>query len=226
MARRKEQAGARLTKADELVLKSYTMAATALGAYFGSAFEFVLHDLTDINHAVIKIINGGLSGRREGAPVTDVALELLDKIGKKPSSAGSYYFTYFSKSKYGKPVKSVTMGIFGERDRLIGLFCVNMYLDQPITALLSDFFTDKTVEFINEHFINNSDELIQRILEKVKKEVMENKTVPPSLKNKEIITLLYHQGFFKVKNAIKIAAGDLRISKNTVYLHLRSLESL
>jgi predicted transcriptional regulator YheO len=215
--------GAALSKADKLIIESYKTTMEALGAYLGEAFEIVLHDLDDLDHSVIKLINGSLSGRKEGAPITDLALEMLEKIGRSRST--ERYIAYFSKSKYGKPVKSITMAIFGERGRVIGLLCINMYLESPISSLLRDFSMDNHAQFISEHFINDSDELIAQTLAGVKKEVMGDKAVPASLKNKEIITLLYHQGIFKLKNAIKTVAKDLGISKNTVYMHIRSLES-
>jgi predicted transcriptional regulator YheO len=48
--------------------------------------------------------------------------------------------------------------------------------------------------------------------------------IPVSQKNKEIVTLLYHQGIFKLKDAVQNISHDLGISKNTVYLHIRALE--
>ena len=41
-------------------------------------------------------------------------------------------------------------------------------------------------------------------------------------KNKEIIARLYSKGFFKLKNSVVECAEALGISKNTVYLHIRS----
>jgi predicted transcriptional regulator YheO len=211
-----------LSRTDKVLLASYKTTMEALGAYLGDAFELVLHDIDDLDHSIIKIINGSHSGRGEGAPITDLALDLLEKINRNKAERFS---TYFSKSKYGKPVKSITMAIFGEQDRVIGLLCINMYLDSPITSLLQSFTMNTHMEFVSENFITDSDELVSRALERVKKEVMEDAAVPPSLKNKEIITLLYYQGIFKMKNAIKTISADLHISKNTVYMHIRSLEN-
>jgi predicted transcriptional regulator YheO len=211
-----------LSRADKVLLESYKSTMEALGAYLGEAFEIVLHKIDDLDHSVIKIINGFHSGRKEGAPITDLALAMLEKINKNKAER---FATYYSKSRYGKPVKSITMAIFGEHDKAIGLLCINMYLDSPITSLFQNFTMDGHAEFIPENFISDSDELISRALEKVKNEVMGDAAVPASSKNKEIITLLYHQGIFKLKNAIKTIASDLRISKNTVYMHIRSLEN-
>jgi predicted transcriptional regulator YheO len=77
---------------------------------------------------------------------------------------------------------------------------------------------------VSENFSSDSNELIARALEKVKAAVHADDRVPPSLKNKEIVVRLYHQGIFKLKNAVLTVSGDLGLSKNTVYLHIRSLE--
>jgi predicted transcriptional regulator YheO len=192
-----------------------------LAVYLGEAFEFVLHDLDDLDHSVIKIVNGNRSGRKEGAPITDLALSMLEKISTKDDEC---YIAYHSKSKYGKPIKALTLGIFGERNRIIGLLCVNFYLDTPFSLVLDSLFPRNHADYVSENFINNSDELILKSLEKIKKEIVADDTILVSQKNKEIITLLYHQGIFKLKNAVKITAKDLHITQNTVYMHLRSLE--
>ncbi|MDR2632499.1 MAG: PAS domain-containing protein [Treponema sp.] len=215
------------SETDTLIINSYKTTIDALASYLGEAFEIVLHDLGDLDHSIIKIVNGFHSGRKEGAPITDLALLMLEKInkGKSERNDSERFSTYYSKSKYGKPVKSTTMAIFGENDTAIGLLCINMYLDSPLTSLLQSFSLDDSRAYIAESFINDSDELIIRVLEKVKHEVTQDTTILASQKNKEIITLLYHQGIFKLKNAVKIISENLGISRNTVYMHVRTLEN-
>ncbi|MDR2417706.1 MAG: helix-turn-helix domain-containing protein [Treponema sp.] len=48
--------------------------------------------------------------------------------------------------------------------------------------------------------------------------------MPVSHKNREIIRILYYQGIFKLKSAVYMVSHDLNLSKNTVYLHIRTLE--
>jgi predicted transcriptional regulator YheO len=217
------------TPADGLIIESYKTTMDGLAAYYGEAFEIVLHDLTDLDHSIIKIVNGFHSGRKEGAPITNLGLSVLEQIQKNNAAESSAvyhgpFITYFSSSKYGKPVKSATIVIFGENEKPIGLLCINLYLDSPLTSLLGNFSPASPVEYIAEHFITDSDELITRALEKVKNEVMSDGAVPASQKNKEIVTLLYYQGIFKLKDAVQTVSRDLGISKNTVYLHIRALE--
>jgi predicted transcriptional regulator YheO len=210
------------SEADKLIIDGYKLTIDALAAYLGEAFEFVLHDLKTLDHSVVKIVNGFHSGRQEGAPITDLALAMLERINKGETEG---YITYHSKSKYGKPVKSSTTAIFGEQRRVIGLLCINLYLDSPITSLLRGFPGESPDEFVSENFITCPDELILRVLEKVKTEVQRDPSIPVSQKNREIITLLYHQGIFKLKDAIRIISRELGLSKNTVYMHIRALEN-
>jgi predicted transcriptional regulator YheO len=208
---------------DSLILESYKTMVEGLAVYFGDAFEFVLHDLVDLDHSIIKILNGSHSGRKEGAPITDFALSMLEKI-KAQDDGGKPYATYFSQSKYGKPVRSTTIVINGEHKKPIGLLCVNLYLDSPLTSLLQNFSLVKAGDYISEHFSHDSGDLITRALASTKSEVNADDSIHEHMKNKEIITRLYHQGIFKLKNAVQAVSKDLGISKNTVYLHIRALE--
>jgi predicted transcriptional regulator YheO len=221
------------SRADALILESYKVVIEGLAAYFGDAFEFVLHDLIDFDHSLTKILHGSHSGRKEGAPITDFALSMLEKIKEQsgnPSNdqngnqSGKPYAVYFSQSKYGKPVRSTTIVIHGEHKKPIGLLCVNLYLDSPITSLLESFSLARAADYITENFSHDSGDLIIRALARVKDEVSADGSIHEHLKNKEIITLLYHQGIFKLKNAVQTVSKELGISKNTVYLHIRALE--
>jgi predicted transcriptional regulator YheO len=211
-----------LTAAERKILDSHKTTMEGLAAYFGEAFEFVLHDVTDYDHSVIKIINGSHSGRKEGAPMTDLALSLLEQIQSDEVARPSVCYT--SKSKYGRPVRSTTIVIYGEKQRVIGLLCINLYLDSPLSSLLQNFSLVPQSDYITENFSSDSVELIARALEKVKNDVSGDDSVPGHLKNKEIVTILYHQGIFRLKDAVLAISADLGISKNTVYLHIRGLE--
>jgi predicted transcriptional regulator YheO len=216
-----------LSPADRMILESHKMTMDGLAAYFGEAFELVLHDLIDLDHSIIKIINGFHSGRKEGAPITDFALSMLEQIKQSGLPEAGYsrpFISYFASSKYGKPVRSTTIVIFGEKKRPIGLLCINFYLDSPLTSLLQNFSPVSPAEYAAEHFISDSNELIARSLEKTKAGVLADDSIPVSQKNKEIVTLLYYQGVFKLKDSVQTISRDLGISKNTVYLHIRALE--
>ena len=81
----------KLTAIDKIILDSYASMVEALSGYLGSAYEISLHSLEDYNHSVIRIMNGYHSGRTEGAPLTDLAINMLKRIGDEGLSATSSY---------------------------------------------------------------------------------------------------------------------------------------
>ena len=45
------------------IIESYKTTVEGLAAYYGPAFEIVLHDLIDLDHSIVKIVNGHHLGR-------------------------------------------------------------------------------------------------------------------------------------------------------------------
>ena len=61
-------------KEERLILNSYVPVVEGLAAYLGPSYEITLHSLENLDHSVIKIMNGFHTGRSEGSPITDLAL--------------------------------------------------------------------------------------------------------------------------------------------------------
>lgn len=211
-----------LTPTDEAILASYRNLVRGLEDYLGEGYEIVLHSLASMEHSVIAIANGHHTGRKEGSPITDLALQMLSSI-EREQTAG--YHSYFATNKSGEPLKSSTIVIYGENQRAIGLLCMNFYLNTPISNVVGALCDPSAAgrSFLSETFADNSEELVHRVTEKVRKEVEADGGILPSLKNKEIVQRCNAQGVFQIKNAVNTVAGLLGISKNTVYLHLKSL---
>lgn len=217
----------RLTYVDQLILNSYCNIMEGLSNYLGDGYELVLHSLEDYSRSVIKIINGYHTGRKEGAPITDLALKMLKKI---QDNEGSDDITYFVKNKQGEPLKSSTIVIRGEHERIIGLLCINCYLNTSVIDFFKNFVEQSEAEVVetNEHYENFSSsniELLEDMVQQVKLQVLESTEISHQNKNKEIITRLHAKGVYNIKDAVVRTAQILNISKNTVYMHLRNLES-
>ncbi len=208
-----------LSEKDFLILNSYKTTAQGLADYLGSGYEIVLHSLEDFNHSVVEIINGHHTGRKVGAPITDLALSMLSKINESP---GSDYISYFSTNKNGEPLKSTTIVIRGEKGNPIGLLCINFYLNTPLSTLISNFTA--TAPMQKESFSENVEDLFDQSLEEAKQKVYGDESISASNKNKEIIHILYQKGVFNLKDSVVTIAKMLGISKNTVYMHLRNLK--
>lgn len=211
-----------LTKADHSILEACKSLADGLSEFIGPGCEIVLHSLEDIEHSAIKILNGHYSGRKAGAPITDLALEMLAKI--KTSGDGHKNMVYMNATKAGEPIRSATLPIVGSKGVIIGLLCMNHYLNLPVYAFFESMLSAPGGEVrAAETFASSPGELIMQVLDEVRLTVMQDARVSAGNKNKRIIGLLYEKDVFKFKDAVVKVADALAISKNTVYLHLRNL---
>ncbi len=210
-----------LTDTDRAILESYKAMLNGLAEYLGSGYEIVLHSLEDLDCSAIKVINGHYTGRREGAPITNLAMEMLSKI--KESDDQQESMVYFNRDKRGAPVRSATIPISGSEGKLIGLLCINFYMDIPLCNFIDSLKKIHGPNDIMETYAATSDELIDSVLEAAKTQVMNDVTITASNRNKAIIALLYQKDIFNLKDAVIKVANRLGISKNTVYLHLRNL---
>lgn len=212
----------RLTKADKLILESYASMLDGLSAYLGSPYEISLHSLEDYHHSVIKICNGYHSGRTVGAPITDLALNMLKRVSDNDYSAIGEYTSYSVINDAGERLKSSTIPVFGENHRLIGLVCINLYLDLPASEFIQSFLGSSTNQPQKERFNSSLADSISGVVSEVKNQVMHDSSIHPTNKNKEIIHILYDRGIFNIKDSVLQVAESLGISRNTVYMHLRN----
>ena len=78
--------------------------------------------------------------------------------------------------------------------------------------------------FTAENFAQNSVNAVEQKLHEAKNQVMNDASILPSMRNKEIIRLLQSRHVFELKNSVELVANELGISVNTVYFHLRNLK--
>ncbi len=206
---------------ERLILNSYIPVVEALADYLGPSYEITLHSLENLDHSVIKIMNGFHTGRSEGSPITDLALSMLEKL--EDNAGESNHQIYFCKNRNDEPMKSTTIAIRGQHDRIIGLLCINLYLATPIMDFVVGILPQTSSVFTSEHFAENSTAAVSQKLDEAKAAVLSNAAILPSMRNKEIIRLLNSWHVFELKSAIDQVAEALNISSHTVYFHLRNL---
>lgn len=210
-----------LTDADRIVLESYEHMLDGLAAYLGDGYEIILYSLEDPNRSIVKIINGQYTERHVGAPVSGLALSILEHI-QQPGE--NNYVCYTTQNKLGETLKLSSIAIRGSDDRIIGLLCINHYQNtQPQDVLLNFFEDAKVLDVLRrQQDVSAQTDSLQEAVLRTKQRIDSDPAILPSLKNKEIVLALEEQGIFQLKNAVISVAEILGISKNTVYLHLRN----
>ena len=135
-------------------------------------------------------------------------------LTKLEEGNGQNFITYFTKNKKGEQIKSSISAIYGENNRVIGLFCVNFFFHTTLSEFLGAFI----------NFVDNAEDLMIGALEEVKRIVYNDLSISSSNKNKEIVSLLYQRGIFNLKDSVITISNHLGISKNTVYMHIRNIK--
>ena len=122
----------------------------------------------------------------------------------------------------GEPLKSTTIAIRGNNNRIIGLLCINLYLGTPLVHFFNELTPQDASIFAQENFTESSPATIYQELAAAKEHVLNDKSILPSSRNKEIIRILQKKHVFEIKNSVELVANELELSINTVYFHLRN----
>ncbi|WGE89129.1 helix-turn-helix transcriptional regulator [Actinobacillus arthritidis] len=205
---------------DHAILASYFPIVDGIAALIGDHCEIVLHSLEFLENSAIYIANGHNTDRKIGSPLTDKALKSLHQM--KTDSVSKPYFT---RSKGGVLMKSVTVAIRNSKQHVIGFICININLDVPASQFLSTFIAPlQEDEDTAVNFASSVEELVAQTIEHTIEETMADRNVANNNKNRHIVVSLYEKGIFDIKDAINQVADRLNISRHTVYLYIRQIK--
>mgnify|MGYP002596572372 CR=1 FL=1 len=223
----------------EQMLRQYTVLVEYLGATLGPDYEVVLHEILPETSRVAAIVNGTISGRSVGAPITNAALRM---IMQKQYETSDYNLNYTGQLANGKTIRSSTMFI-KDGGKLVGLLCINFddsryrdVCDRILSLCHPDLFvTDVLAQPLPENedgvsarsspekFRNSADAVA---LDAINRELERMGVTPGHLTHSErlqVITSLESAGIFLLKGAIKSAAAALGCSTASIYRYLSQI---
>ena len=210
----------KLTQSDYDILNAMTNVVDGIARMYGDYTEVVLHSLDATEPSVVKIANGHVTERTEGAPITNLAIMKL-KDGQDVSDS------YITRTESGKTLHSITTIVRNPVGQAIGLLCINVDMDAPMQSFLRTMLPpgiSDPAPHSPEIFAKNIDETITSTIDTVIKQVISNDAIPASKRNREVVTRLHELSIFKYKDSVSLTAKELDISRDTVYLYVRELE--
>ena len=95
--------------------------ADAMVKTLGRSCEIAVHDFSNLNKSLVHLV-GDVTGRKQGAPITDLVVRSLHRDGKKIKDRYNYKTT----AKGGRSIKSSTIFIRNSTGDVIGGFCTNI----------------------------------------------------------------------------------------------------
>lgn len=201
-------------------LESLKQIADGIAAQFGSNCEVVIHEVNTsrMDHSIVYIVNGHVSGRKIGDGASQVVLEQMLNHDAQPKD----HLNYLTKTPGGKILKSSSIYIRNSRGIVVAILSINydvsslMMMHQAIDEMLS---TSDKVQAEPERIINVNnvlDELIDQSVALVGK--------PVALMNKDdkirAIQFLNESGAFLVTKSGDKVAKYFGISKYTLYSYI------
>jgi len=207
------------TDEDRALLKRHEVMAEAVARMFGSGCEVVIHSFEDLAHSIVRIFNGEVTGRTVGSPITDLGLKLLKSAEPLQDILGTYY----SMTKSGKPLKSISSLIRNNAGLPIGFFCINFDLSLPLNKFMESFFPSDDGPTSSENFAPDVRDLVGKSVADQLDAVSRITGVSPTEKNRRIVHDLENRGVFGIKGSVELVAGELGVTKHTIYKYLREL---
>ena len=224
------------------LLQQYIKLTEFLGLALGPDYEVALHDLANKDHSIIAIANSHISGRKLGAPLTNMSLSILrDKSYERMD----YHLHYYSINVNGKDLRSSTFFI-KDSGELIGLLCINfddsryMELHEKLFSLIhpGNFVKNissgiaeskENVKDLSSRITENFAIDVASLREQIFNDATANFTTPVDRLNqnerKEIMIKLYEQGLFQLKGSIPFVAKRFSCSQATIYRYLGEINN-
>ncbi|GEB77229.1 helix-turn-helix transcriptional regulator [Sporolactobacillus inulinus] len=213
-------------------LDCYRALVGFLSEVLGDDTEIILHDVTDLEHSVVAISKTNLSGRKLGAPVTNLMLKML-KEGRSKNK--SYITNYEGVAKDGTVLRSSTFFIRNTQDDIIGMLCINSDYRkmERVIAYLSQFVgVQRPIEKKKEKppAVEHLSPSIEDLAKESIKEIVGGVNIPPERMSQEerieIIEKLNENGIFLLKGIVSIVAQELCTSEASIYRYLSKVKKV
>ena len=205
----------------ELSLDALRRIAHGLALQFGSNCEVVVHSLADcdIDHSIVAIENGHVTGRKLGDGPSHVVLEALQQ-----GDAVSDHLGYLTRTKDGKILKSSTIYLRGADGHLQYILAINfditglLMFDSSLKPLLST--ADEPEQKEPARIVQSVSELLDELIEQSTRLVGK----PVALMTKEdkirAIQFLNKAGAFLITKSGDKISKYYGISKYTLYSYI------
>jgi predicted transcriptional regulator YheO len=203
------------------VLEGVRQLMPGLARSLGPDCELVLHDFADISHSLVAI-EGTLTGRTPGSPLTDLILRVIRKHESPPD-----LINYPSQISDGRILRSSTYFFRDAQGKVIGCLCFNRDISNWTAArnLLTQQcetrpLLDEPEPGGSETFVHDVEELLRGTIN----EILSQEQTPVKFMEKSdkirVVLALDARGIFLIRGAVEAVAQALNVSRYTIYNYL------
>jgi len=199
-----------------------------LGGYMDAHTEVVLFSLDDIDHSVIAIHNGHISGRKLGDPLSNF---IISKLKDKGKDTPPYYLDHISLSKDGINLRSGSYIILDKSGNPRGVLMLSTDVSQYKKAaellqqlsFLPSFEVSSTESPELDILQTTPKDMILHIIHKVTGTTRIDTARLTTDEKIEVVRNLNAENFFLMKGAVSQVASIIDASEATVYRYLSKI---
>ena len=204
-------------------LEMLVSTAHGIARQFGKDCEVCIHDLSvkDLEHTIIFIINGHVSGRKIGDGASKVVLETLEAIEKGDIIVD--HLGYRTTTQDGRILKSSTVFLKDSTGKYRWVLGINY----DVTALMNVDAALQSITTVESHDSNGDGQIplnVNDLLDNLINESVKRIGKPPALMNKEekiqAIQFLRDAGAFLITKSGDKVSNFYGISKFTLYSYI------
>ncbi len=206
----------------EQIFQNLRQIADAVHTLFGPNSEVVIHDLADLQSSLVYM-KGDVTGRKVGAPATNLLVKLLEQSPEK----GDRQHNYKSVTADGRCLKSSTTIIKDSTGEPIAAFCINLDTTQYFNAIqaLLPFIHDleSGIYPSKETFADSAVDTVRTLFGQAV-EAIGTQPAAMSIEEKtRFMEIMKNNGVFQFKGAVEEVAGLMDVTKCTVYNYLKKI---
>ncbi|MDD3655672.1 MAG: helix-turn-helix transcriptional regulator [Atribacterota bacterium] len=194
---------------------------------FGKNCEVVLHDFSGPQNSIIAIENGYVTGRKIGDPITDLALSSW-RQGGFGNKREDKMINYKSKTKDGRILKSSSVFIKDQNNKIVGCLCINYDLTghMMFEKIMDEFCAINELNGGKEEtFTKDVDEILSSIIDEAINEIHKPISLMQKEDNLRVVEKVDEKGGFLIKGAVDQLAFKLNVSRYTVYNYLEEIKA-
>ena len=204
-------------------LEMLVSTAHGIARQFGKDCEVCIHDLSvkDLEHTIIFIINGHVSGRKIGDGASKVVLETLEAIEKGDIMVD--HLGYRTTTQDGRILKSSTVFLKDSTGKYRWVLGINY----DVTALMNVDAALQSITTVESHDSNGDGQIplnVNDLLDNLINQSVKRIGKPPALMNKEekiqAIQFLRDAGAFLITKSGDKVSNFYGISKFTLYSYI------
>lgn len=203
-----------------------TRMAKGITAIFGERCEVVIHDFSDITNSLVHL-EGNITQRSLGAPITDLVYKLVNEFGKDAPDKLGYKNTLDN----GKLLKCSTMFVRDAAGEIEGCICINF--DVSDFVFLSKAFSEfnplipaangNASDHPKERYAKNFPETMESVIDGMLAEYQKVPSMMDRDEKKKLVQKLDKSGVFSIKGAVLYMAKVFGVSRFTIYSYLKEV---